>query len=60
MGSRVSIKEENESFLGLRDAGWIVGRHLTDINNKEVDFISVARKYIGTPYLCGADVPVMV
>ena len=53
MGSRVSKKEENENFFGLKDAGWIVGRHLADIDNKEVDFISVARKYIGTPYLWG-------
>ena len=53
MGSRVSLKEKGENFICLKEGGWIVKKHVVELNIKEASFIAVAKKYIGTPYLWG-------
>ena len=53
MGSKVSLKEKSENFIRLKEGGWIVDKHVVEFNAKEASFITVARKYIGTPYLWG-------
>ena len=53
MGSRVSLKEKGENFICLKEGGWIVEKHVVELNVKEASFIAVAKKYIGTPYLWG-------
>jgi len=37
----------------LKEGGWIIEKHVVELNVKEASFIAVARKYIGTPYLWG-------
>ena len=53
MGSKVSLKEKSGNFIRLKEGGWIVEKHVVEFNAKEASFITVARKYIGTPYLWG-------
>ena len=53
MGSKVSLEKQNEKFICLKEGGWIIEKHVVELNVKEASFIAVARKYIGTPYLWG-------
>lgn len=40
-------------FVRLSDGGWVVGRHVAHIERFPADFVEVAERLIGTPYLWG-------
>jgi cell wall-associated NlpC family hydrolase len=48
---RVVGREEN--FHALEGGGFVVSRHLSDHNRHAPDFVEIAERFIGTPYLWG-------
>jgi dipeptidyl peptidase-like protein/NlpC/P60 family protein len=52
LGSCVSVMREQDRFA-VTSAGFIPRNHLAPINEYESDFVSVAERFLGTPYLWG-------
>ena len=53
MGSRVSITREDGIFAVTRE-GWFVPKaHLAGLDDHAPDFVAIAERFVGTPYLWG-------
>src|SRR3954466_1528653 len=53
MGARVTVVREDGAFAVTRD-GWYLPRgHLGGLDAVESDFVAVAERFVGTPYLWG-------
>jgi hypothetical protein len=52
LGSCVSVMREQDRFA-VTSAGFIPRNHLAPMNEHESDFVSVAERFLGTPYLWG-------
>lgn len=53
LGAEVEIVDERGSFLVTRDMGFIWRTHLAPLASPAQDFVAVAEKLIGAPYLWG-------
>jgi len=53
LGSRVFVARFNGEFAVSEAGGFIPARHLAPITEREPDFVEVAQRFIGTPYLWG-------
>lgn len=53
LNSDVRVAEWGERFCRLERGGFIVTRHLTERDRFERDFVDIAERLIGTPYLWG-------
>lgn len=53
IGAELAIAEVGETFSRLVKGGHVVTRHITDIGRYHRDFVEVAERFIGTPYLWG-------
>ncbi len=54
LGSELMVVESHGPLLKLnRDAGFVVARHLAEIARAAPDFVDVAERFIGVPYLWG-------
>lgn len=53
MGARVAVTSLGERFAALSQGGYVVTRHIADISRNAKDFVDVAERFIGTPYLWG-------
>lgn len=53
MNARLAVGEQYERFLGLRTGGWVIARHVVESGRIARDFVEVAERFIGTPYLWG-------
>ncbi len=53
INSLVAIAETGERMCRLATGGFVVTRHITELNRFQRDFVSVAESLIGTPYLWG-------
>jgi cell wall-associated NlpC family hydrolase len=53
LGARVSIEREQDSFAVLASGGYVPKTHLAALDAKEADFVAVAERFVGTPYLWG-------
>lgn len=51
-GSEVAVREEKGAFAATRD-GFIFTRHLAPLTARETDFVEVATRFLGVPYLWG-------
>lgn len=53
MNAGISVDGEHEGFMRLATGGWVAGRHVTEAGHHADDFVAVAERFIGTPYLWG-------
>ncbi len=53
LGARVAVTGVIERFAILKTGGYIPGKHLVPVKAVERDFVEVAERFLGTPYLWG-------
>lgn len=53
IGSRVSVLERTDRFSVLAGGGYVYSTHLAPTDDIETDILSVALRFLGTPYLWG-------
>jgi len=53
LGSKLMITREDGSFAVTRDGTFLPKAHLAPLDHREPDFVAVAERFVGTPYLWG-------
>ena len=53
MGARVTAAREDGAFAVTGEGWYLPRRHLGSLNAMEKDFVAVAERFVGTPYLWG-------
>ena len=53
MAAKVSIAREDGAFSVTREGHYLPRTHLAPLNAKAADFVAVAERFVGTPYLWG-------
>lgn len=53
MGSKLAVTREDGSFAVTRDGKYLPKTHLAALDHREPDFVAVADRFVGTPYLWG-------
>jgi cell wall-associated NlpC family hydrolase len=53
MGARVTVVREDDTFAVTREGWHLPKRHVDGIEAMERDFVAVAERFVGTPYLWG-------
>ncbi|MEY9756834.1 C40 family peptidase [Bradyrhizobium yuanmingense] len=53
MGSKLAVAREDGSFAVTHDGRYLPKSHLIPLDHREPDFVAVAERFVGTPYLWG-------
>lgn len=53
LNAKVSIMETEGEYARLATGGWVYAAHLSDLDAREPDYVSVAERFLHTPYLWG-------
>ena len=53
MGVRVSVARDDGPFAVTREGLYLPRQHLGPVDEKAADFVSIAERFVGTPYLWG-------
>jgi cell wall-associated NlpC family hydrolase len=53
LGSKLVITDRQGDYARLADGGWVHAPHLASLDAKEPDYVSVAERFLHTPYLWG-------
>lgn len=53
MNSELAVDGHQEQFLRLATGGWVIARHTVEAARYALDFVAIAERFIGTPYLWG-------
>jgi cell wall-associated NlpC family hydrolase len=53
MNARVPVAEMGPDYARLANGGFVPARHLAELHRFEPDFVAVAERFIGTPYVWG-------
>ncbi len=53
MNARLALGEVTNGFARVAGSGWIFARHASPIDEFETDFVGVAERFVGSPYLWG-------
>jgi cell wall-associated NlpC family hydrolase len=53
MGASVTVKHHDGAFAVTREGWYLPRRHLGSLEAMEDDFVAVAERFVGTPYLWG-------
>jgi cell wall-associated NlpC family hydrolase len=53
MNALLTVRAGDENFLELDSGGFIYARHATHIDRHARDFVEIAERFAGTPYLWG-------
>jgi cell wall-associated NlpC family hydrolase len=52
-GCRVAATAQEGNWMALASGGYMAARHLAAVETREADFVAVAERFIGVPYLWG-------
>lgn len=53
LGSKLTIAREDGTFAVTREGTFLPKTHLAPLDHREPDFVTVAERFVGTPYLWG-------
>jgi hypothetical protein len=53
LGSKLTIVREDGAFAVTREGSFLPRTHLAPLDHREPDFVAVAERFVGTPYLWG-------
>jgi hypothetical protein len=53
MGTQIAVLREEGTFAVTREGWYLPRQHLNTIDHREPDFVTVAERFVGTPYLWG-------
>jgi len=53
LGSELAVDETGETFSRLTKGGFIATRHIIETDRHHRDFVEIAERFLGTPYLWG-------
>lgn len=53
LNAAVTVISGDERFCRLASGGFVVARHVMERGRREADFVEVAERFVGTPYLWG-------
>jgi cell wall-associated NlpC family hydrolase len=53
MNARMALEEANGNFARVEGSGWVFARHVAPLEETETDFVGVAQRFVGSPYLWG-------
>ena len=53
LNARVAVTANDQRFSTLASGGHVITRHLTELAKPARDFVAVAERFLGTPYLWG-------
>lgn len=53
IGSLLAVAETGDIFHRLESGGYVVARHVTEVSRFAREFVGIAERFIGTPYLWG-------
>jgi cell wall-associated NlpC family hydrolase len=53
MGTQIAVLREEGTFAVTREGWYLPQQHLNSIDHRESDFVTVAERFVGTPYLWG-------
>ncbi|MGE0630270.1 MAG: C40 family peptidase [Hyphomicrobiaceae bacterium] len=53
INSRITVSEADDRFCRLQTGGYVIGRHVTPLARYARDFVEIAERLIGVPYLWG-------
>jgi cell wall-associated NlpC family hydrolase len=53
MTALLSVAEAGATFSRLADGGFVPTRHIAELNRFAPDFVAVAERFVGTPYVWG-------
>jgi cell wall-associated NlpC family hydrolase len=53
MNAKINAGERSGRFVKAGDHGWVYAGHLASLDEAEADFVAVAERFVGAPYLWG-------
>lgn len=53
MNARLAVVEMGQAFARLLDGSFVPSRHISELQRFQPDFVAVAERFIGVPYLWG-------
>ena len=53
LDARLAMAEEQGLFVRLVSRGFVIARHVAEVSRNAADFVDIAERLIGTPYLWG-------
>jgi len=53
LGSRIAVTHEDSGFAVTQEGWYLPKMHLGALDQREPDFVAVAERFVGTPYLWG-------
>ena len=53
LNSKVAVTDRQGDYARLAGGGWVYAPHLTGLDAREADYVSVAERFLHTPYLWG-------
>ncbi|HUF56408.1 MAG TPA: NlpC/P60 family protein [Thermohalobaculum sp.] len=57
LGARVAVEDEGERFVRIAGGGHLARQHVAPIDEVAPDWVAVAERFLGTPYLWGGRSP---